>query len=110
AMRSDLRWTYTEAGWVNTANALGYLAGSLATLRLVRRLRPQRLFTVGMVVTTAAVFASGLVRSFPALLALRFVAGTSGAVVFIAGGTLVAELFALRPERAPAAISLYFAG
>ena len=110
AMRSDLRWTYTEAGWVNTANALGYLAGSLATLRLLKRVRPQGLFSAAMVITTAAIFASGFSRSYPALLSLRFVAGVSGAVVFIAGGTLVAELFATRPERAPAAISLYFAG
>src|SRR5205823_3066085 len=74
AMRTDLRWTYTQAGWVNTANALGYLAGSLATLRLLRRARPQRLFAAAMVVTTIAIFASGLSRSYPALLSLRFVA------------------------------------
>src|SRR5881394_2857638 len=66
AMRSDLHWTYTEAGWVNTANALGYLAGSLATLRLLRRLRPHGLFSVAMVVTSAAVFASGVSRNYPA--------------------------------------------
>jgi predicted MFS family arabinose efflux permease len=110
AMRSDLRWTYTQAGWVNTANALGYLAGSLATLRLLRRVRPRGLFSAAMVVTTVAVFASGLSRSYPALLSLRFAAGLSGAVVFIAGGTLVAELFASHPERSPGAIALYFAG
>ena len=110
AMRTDLRWTYTQAGWVNTANALGYLAGSLATLRLLRRARPQRLFAAAMVVTTIAIFASGLSRSYPALLSLRFVAGLAGAIVFIGGGTLVAELFASRPERAPSAIALYFAG
>ncbi|TMB28520.1 MAG: YbfB/YjiJ family MFS transporter [Deltaproteobacteria bacterium] len=110
AMRSDLHWTYTEAGWVNTANALGYLAGALATLRLLRGVRLQGLFAAAMVVTTAAIFASGLSRSYPLLLSLRFVAGLSGAVVFIGGGTLVAELFAARPERAPAAISVYFAG
>jgi len=110
AMRTDLRWTYTQAGWVNTANALGYLAGSLATLRLLRRARPQRLFAAAMVVTTIAIFASGLSRSYPALLSLRFLAGLAGAIVFIGGGTLVAELFASRPERAPSAITLYFAG
>jgi predicted MFS family arabinose efflux permease len=109
-MRTDLRWTYTQAGWVNTANALGYLAGSLATLRLLKRVRPQGLFSAAMVVTTVALFASGLSRNYPALLSLRFIAGLSGAVVFIAGGTLVAELFATRPDRAAAAISLYFAG
>ena len=77
AMRSDLHWTYTEAGWVNTANALGYLAGALATLRLLRGVRLQGLFAAAMVVTTAAIFASGLSRSYPLLLSLRFVAGLS---------------------------------
>jgi len=110
AMRSDLRWTYSEAGWIGTANALGYLTGAIATLRLLRRVRPQRLFVATIVVTTVAVFASGLTRSYPLLLALRYLAGLTGAMVFIGGGTLVAELFATRPERAPAAISVYFAG
>jgi predicted MFS family arabinose efflux permease len=28
-MRTDLQWTYTEAGAMNTANAVGYLAGAI---------------------------------------------------------------------------------
>jgi predicted MFS family arabinose efflux permease len=35
AMRQNLSWTYTEAGWINTANALGYLIGAGLTLALV---------------------------------------------------------------------------
>ena len=30
-MRADLGWSYTLAGGMNTANALGYLIGALAT-------------------------------------------------------------------------------
>ena len=29
AMRADLGWTYSMAGWINTANAIGYLLGAL---------------------------------------------------------------------------------
>ena len=29
AMRADLDWSYTQAGSMNSVNALGYLAGSL---------------------------------------------------------------------------------
>ena len=36
-MREYLGWTYTLAGAMNTANALGYLIGALATPRLIRR-------------------------------------------------------------------------
>jgi predicted MFS family arabinose efflux permease len=36
-MRADLQWSYTLAGAMNTANALGYLLGALATPRLMAR-------------------------------------------------------------------------
>ncbi|HRD75014.1 MAG TPA: YbfB/YjiJ family MFS transporter, partial [Hyphomicrobiaceae bacterium] len=38
AMRSDLGWSYTDAGALNTANAIGYLIGAAAAFRSVRRL------------------------------------------------------------------------
>jgi len=31
-MRDDLGWSYAQAGWLNTANALGYVLGAAATL------------------------------------------------------------------------------
>ena len=37
AMKSELAWTYAQAGWLNTANALGYIAGALLTMLLIRR-------------------------------------------------------------------------
>lgn len=110
AMRSDLAWSYTQAGWVNTANALGYLLGAVLMTRLVPRIGSHRLFAAGMVGTTLTVLASGLVRSYAALLLLRLGAGIAGAFAFIAGGVLVSELFATRPGRAAAGIALYFGG
>jgi predicted MFS family arabinose efflux permease len=62
AMRQDLSWTYTEAGWINTANAIGYLMGSLLALMFVAKLGPRRLFVGGMIVTTLALLASALTR------------------------------------------------
>ena len=35
AMREDLGWSYAEAGWLNTANAIGYLAGAALSLWLI---------------------------------------------------------------------------
>ena len=110
AMRDDLGWSYTEAGWVNTVNALGYLAGSVLMTRLVRFVGPRRLFVGGLLSTAAAVLASGLVRSYAALLVLRGLAGIGGAFAFIAGGALAAELFVEHPHHAPAGIALYFGG
>lgn len=110
AMRKDLGWSYTQAGWVNTANALGYLAGAVLALRLLARNGPHRLFRHGMVWTAVALLASGLVRDYGVLLGLRFVAGVAGALAFIGGGALVAELFAHHPERSAGGIALYFGG
>ncbi len=36
-MREDLGWSYLLAGAMNTANALGYLAGALSAPLLLRR-------------------------------------------------------------------------
>lgn len=109
AMRADLRWSYTQAGWVNTVNALGYFAGAVATLRLIGRAGPHRLLFWGMLSTAASIVASGLFRGFASLLLMRFIAG-GGALALIAGGALAAELYAHHPERAAAGIAVYFSG
>ena len=110
AMRADLAWSYTQAGWVNTINALGYFAGAVATLRFVARTGPHRLLFWGLLSTAASIVASGLFRGFALLLLMRFVAGAGGALALIAGGALAAELYAHHPARASSGIAVYFAG
>lgn len=109
AMREDRRWTYAEAGWINTANALGYLAGALLTLALVRRFPAGRLFALGMIGTSASLALSGLTEDFVLLTLWRVTAGLAGAPVFIAGGLMAARLFP-DPRRTALAIALYFGG
>ena len=36
-MRESLHWSYSAAGFMNTINAVGYLAGALMASRLIRR-------------------------------------------------------------------------
>jgi Uncharacterised MFS-type transporter YbfB len=36
-MRDSLGWSYSAAGFMNTINAVGYLAGALMASRLIRR-------------------------------------------------------------------------
>ena len=60
AMRADLGWTYAQAGWLNTANALGYILGALGTMAAIRRLSPSLLFAVGLLATAVAITATGL--------------------------------------------------
>ena len=106
AMRSELGLNCSQAGSLNTANALGYLAGALFCVRYVSRLGIRRLFCVGMVVTVLALVGSGLAGEFIAQLCLRAVAGVSGALVFICGGVLASNLFPDRPSLSSSAIAM----
>ena len=51
SMQADLHWTYSEAGGLGAANALGYLAGAIITIRSVQRLGNRALFAGGLAVT-----------------------------------------------------------
>src|SRR3546814_8855588 len=73
---SDL---YAQAGWLNTANSLGYLLGALLTIYFVARLGNRALFSWGIALTTLALLATGLTHNFQWLTVFRFLAGFGGA-------------------------------
>ncbi len=110
AMRDDLGWSYAEAGALNTANAVGYLAGALLSLALISVLGARRLFVWGMAVTTVSLLFCALTRDFWLLIAWRTLAGIAGAPVFVAGSALAATLFRADPARNALAVGLYFGG
>ena len=110
AMESDLGWNYTQLGWINTANALGYVAGAILTLVLLGRVSASRLFSIGLLVTSVGLLMCGLGDGFWFLTFWRFVAGVSGAPVFIAGGAMAATLFPDNAEKNALAIAGYFGG
>jgi len=110
AMRTDLEWSYTVAGWINTANALGYLIGALLALSFSSTLSSARQFRYGMILTIVALALSGFTENFLTLAILRLLAGIGGAPVFIAGGAMVATTFSSHPGRNAFAIALYFGG
>lgn len=110
-MRSDLHWSFTQAGTMNTANAIGYLIGALAAGPLIVWRGSRRPYLLAFAVTAMVLLASASTGNFAALLALRLGAGASGAVVFIAGAGLVARLVTdLSPGRSAAMLGTYFAG
>ena len=110
AMRADLGLNYSQAGALNTANAIGYLGGALFAARYVSALGNRRLFCTGMVATVIAILGSGLTGDFVAQLSLRTVAGVGGAMVFICGAVLASNIFPDRPRLASSAIAVYFGG
>jgi MFS family permease len=85
-------WTYAQAGWLNTANALGYLAGAVLTMLLIRRFSPARQFSVGMVTTTLALLATGLDAAPGWQTFWRFAVGLLGALSFSTAGPYGAGL------------------
>jgi len=110
AMRAELDLSYSQAGSLNTANALGYLVGALLCTHYVSRLGNRRLFSLGLVVTVLSLLGAGLADSFGGQMALRAVAGVSSAMVYISGAVLVSNLYPDRPEVSKSAIAIYFGG
>ena len=109
-MREDLGWSYTLAGGMNTANALGYLLGALVTPLLLRRLTPGVVLVAGAVMATVFMGLSGFFIQAAPLLVQRLLAGGASALVFIAGGLLAARLGAQVPGRGGLLLGLYYGG
>ena len=109
-MRQDLGWSYTLAGAMNTANAVGYLLGALSTPWLMRRWGPGRLLVWGAAWAGSFMAASGFFVSATPLLLQRLLAGVASAWVFVAGGLLAARLGALWPSRSGLLLGLYYGG
>ena len=110
SMRADLGWTYTQAGWLNTANGIGYLIGALLALFLVGRFGPKRLFISGFALTTLAMFGSAGTPDLFAQSLCRILAGIGGAPVFVMGGVLTAALFSRNLKLNAFAVAVYFGG
>jgi predicted MFS family arabinose efflux permease len=110
AMREDLAWTYAQAGWLNTANALGYIAGAVTGYLLLRRLSPARLFSLGLVLTCLSLPATGWSAQMAWLTGARLLSGIGAAWVFACGSALVAARYQNDVRRRGTATGLFFAG
>ena len=109
-MRADLDWSYTLAGAMNTANALGYLLGALLTPQLIVRQGALRLLLAGALLASLFMGLSGFFNGAAALMLQRLLAGIAAAFVFVAGGVLAARLGTLAPQRSGLLIGLYYGG
>jgi predicted MFS family arabinose efflux permease len=109
SMLKSMNWSYTIAGSLNTANALGYVAGSVSAYILVRHVRPSHLFIVGLVVTVLSVLVTGLFSDILWLMTNRFLSGVSGAWVLACGAAVIAARFG-HAGRRRMATGIFFAG
>lgn len=108
AMRDDLGWSYAQAGWLNTANALGYILGAVATMVALRWLSAARLFAWGLIATAVALVATGLVADLWWQSLWRFLTGLAGALSFSTAGALAARLFADNARHNALGIAILF--
>ena len=108
AMRQDLAWTYTQAGSMNTANALGYMFGALMAAPIGKRFGLARTFWISIILVGLAMLFTGVVSSFPLLLIFRLLAGFTGATTFIVGATLASQLAG--SGRGGLILGIYFGG
>lgn len=108
AMKSEMGWNFAQAGWLNTANAIGYVAGAVLTMVLIRYVSPSRLFAFGLLTTTLALLATGLNAALWWQTLWRILAGALGAMSFSTAGALVAGLFRDDPRRNALAIAILF--
>ena len=110
SMRADLNLSYTQAGWLNTANGIGYLLGALTALFLVAHLGAVRLFIWGFALTTLAMFGSSSSPDWVAQSLFRMMAGFGSAPVFVMGGVLTSVLFPGNRKLNAFAVALYLGG
>ena len=109
-MRDSLHWSYSAAGFMNTINAAGYLAGALLASRLIRRFGWSAAVRGGTFASLATLALCAITGNFLLLSLARLIAGFGAAASFVAGGALAAEIAQSRPERASFLLSLFYAG
>jgi len=110
AMQVDLAWNYAQAGWLNTANALGYVAGAVSGYFLLRRLSPAWLFSAGLYLTFLALPATALSAQIGWLTIARLLSGIGAAWTFSCGVVLVHARYRHSQNHGGTATGLFFAG
>jgi predicted MFS family arabinose efflux permease len=108
AMAEQLHWSLADAGGLNVANGLGYLAGAAVAARVARRIGLTATFRTGLVLTAVALAALAVSGAYPALAGARAVGGFAGALVFVSGAALAADFARATASLTP--VTIYFGG
>src|SRR5687768_6501501 len=80
-MRDDAGLSIADGGWLAAANYFGYFIGALAALAVSGK--ASALIRASLIVTVIVTAGMGITSSFPAWLALRWVAGFASAFVLV---------------------------
>jgi len=109
-MRDSLGWSYSTAGFMNTVNAIGYLAGALGAASFIRRVGVFRSVWIGAL---ACVISLGICALSGNVLVFgfgRLLSGLGAATTFVGGGTLAATIAQSRPMKSALLLNLFYTG
>src|SRR6476646_3951674 len=105
-MRDALGWSYSAAGFMNTINAAGYLAGALIAAGIVKRFGLPATLRWGTLACALSPAPCALTGNFIVLGLARLLAGVGAGVGFGASGALAATIAQSWPGRANFLVSL----
>src|SRR3984893_14764738 len=91
-MRDALGWSYSAAGFMNTINAAGYLAGALIASKLIRRFGLAATVRWGTLACVASLALCALSGNFIVLSLARLLVGLGAAAAFVGGAALAATI------------------
>ncbi|SHE92832.1 Predicted arabinose efflux permease, MFS family [Ferrithrix thermotolerans DSM 19514] len=112
-MAQPLHLNYEEAGALNVTNAMGYLVGALSVHLVAKRYGHKRTVLMSMLMLVLLLLFVGGTNSYTLILFLRGLSGYFGALVFIAGGAVLAHYLSGKKasaKEASLALGLYFGG
>ncbi len=109
-MRDTLGWSYSAAGFMNTINAVGYLAGALIAAKCIKRFGLSAAVRWGTLACLVSLALCALSGNFIIFSFARLLAGIGAAIGFVASGALAATIAQSDPARANFLLSLFYAG
>jgi predicted MFS family arabinose efflux permease len=109
-MRDSLGWSYSTAGFMNTINAAGYLAGALGASAFVRRFGLFNTLRISAAACVLSLVVSALTAEVSIFSAARLVSGIAAAFAFVAGGALATNVAQAQQQRQAFYLSLFYIG
>lgn len=89
SMQASLGWSYAQAGLVNSANALGYLIGSVVVGAAVARWGARNVVRWSLFVVSVSLVTTGLFDQIVPLFMSRIVSGVGASLMYVAGVSVV---------------------
>jgi predicted MFS family arabinose efflux permease len=109
-MRETLGWSYSVAGFMNTVNAAGYLAGALIAARLIRLFGLSASIRWGTLACVVSLALSAVSGNLVVLSLARLLVGVGAALAFVASAALAARIAQSDPARSSFLLALFYAG